>query len=376
VDKTGSGVAPRVVFLLPSFAGGGAERVVLTFLAGLDRGLFCPELVVLDGKGPLAEMVPADVLVHDLQRTRLRYAMARLLATLRRLRPAVIVSTLGYVNLALLAFRVLLTPEPRILVREANTPSQSLRTTPSPFLFRLGYRLLYPRADGVLCPSRLMMAEMSRDFAVPLERLHYLANPIDEARIRQAAVAPRRVPGPGLRFVAAGRLTLQKGFDRVIELLDSMPEETHVTILGNGPQSPILKALAARHGVEKRVHWAGFDPSPWPVYAGADAFLLPSRWEGMPNAALEALACGTRVIATPESGGMLEVAAEAVPGAVTVTEVGEPFLKAMRAVVPDPCRVPRPSLLPQRFSLEAANSAFAAILTMSIPACAPPAGTR
>ena len=365
-----------MVFLLPSFAGGGAERVALTLLVGLDRTRFTPELVVLDGTGPLREVVPADVPVHDLRRPRLRYAVITLLTVLRRLRPAVIVSTLGYLNLALLALRPLLPSKPRILVREANTPSRSLPTTPWPTLFHLGYRLLYPRADGVLCPSRMVLEEMRRDFSVPEARLYCLANPVDVVAMRRLAAAPRRTPGDGVRFVAAGRLTPQKGFDRLLEMVAGMPAGTHLTIFGEGPEASALGSLAVRLGVESRVRFTGFDPAPWPAYAGADAFLLPSRWEGMPNAALEALACGTPVIATPESGGLLEAAVEVAPGGVTIAEAGDAFAAAMRAVVPRSGVSLRPSLLPDRFACEAVHAAFAAILTRVSPAFAPPAGTR
>ena len=101
---------------------------------------------------------------------------------------------------------------------------------------------------------------------------------------------------------------------------------------------------------------------PWPHFAGADAFLLPSRWEGMPNAALEALACGTTVIATPEAGGIAEVAAEAAGGAVTVAAAGAPFEAAMAAVRASPPEGPRASLLPARFEVAAVAERLGALL--------------
>jgi glycosyltransferase involved in cell wall biosynthesis len=107
-------------------------------------------------------------------------------------------------------------------------------------------------------------------------------------------------------------------------------------------------------GLAKQISLAGFQAEPWRAYAGADAFLLPSRWEGMPNAALEALACGTPVIATPEAGGIAEVAEDAASGAVSMAEWGDAFDTAMAAVVANPRPDPlRASLLPSRFSLDA-----------------------
>ena len=92
-------MARAVAFVLPSFAGGGAERVLLNLMAALDRDRFAPAMVVLDGAGPLAPLVPADLVTHDLARPRLRTAVAPLVRCLRRLRPAVVVSTFGHVNL-------------------------------------------------------------------------------------------------------------------------------------------------------------------------------------------------------------------------------------------------------------------------------------
>jgi glycosyltransferase involved in cell wall biosynthesis len=366
----------RVAAVLPSLAGGGAERVMLTLLSGLDRAQFTTELVVFSGSGPLAALVPSGVTVHDLGCARLRQAAPGLLATLRRLRPSVIVSTLGYVNLALLAMKPFLPWQPCLILREANTPSRSLPTTPWPGLFRMAYRLLYLRADAVICPTKLIETELRDNFRVPAARLHVMPNPVDAVSIQKAAAVPRRRPGDGVRFVAAGRLTAQKGFDRLIEMLPALPDGSHVTIFGEGPEQANLETQAVRLGMQNRVTFAGFESNPWPYYAGADAFLLPSRWEGMPNAVLEALACGTPVIATPESGGIGELVDECPPGAVTIAETGGPFIAAMTRVRSAPCAAPRHSVLPSRFSADVVAGAFAALFTPASAKHAPPVRSR
>ena len=334
---------------------------MLNLAGGLDRGRFSAEIVVLDGRGPLTASVPSAIPVHDLQRPRLRQAMPALVSTLRRLRPHAVVPTLGYVNLALLAARPLLPPT-RIYPREANLPSVSIDALPSLTAGRLAYRFLYPRADGVLCNARIVAEALARDCGVPPVRIHLIDNPIDVARIRAAATPTTRMDGAGPRLVAAGRLTHQKGFDRLIDLFATMASDAHLTILGDGPDRTSLEARATATGVAARIAFAGFQARPWPFYAGADAFLLPSRWEGMPNAALEALACGTNVIATRESGGIGEVAEAAAPGAVTVAPWGEGFAAALRAVRGRPASTPRESLLPERFTLDRATDSLARIL--------------
>ena len=128
-------------------------------------------------------------------------------------------------------------------------------------------------------------------------RSSVLRNPIDQGRLRRLALPLRRHPGNGRRFVAAGRLVNQKGFDRLLHIFADCDPLDHLTILGDGPDHAMLARLAIRLGISDRVAFEGFVTRPWPWFAGADAVLLTSRWEGMPNVALEGLACGTQVIA-------------------------------------------------------------------------------
>lgn len=350
------------VFVLPSFAGGGAERVVLTLLRQLDRGRFRPSLIVIDGRGPLRGLVPADIEIHDLAKHRLRAAFPGLISKLRRLAPDVVFSTMVHVNLALLLARPLLRGRARIVVREANTPSRSLEATSRPRLLRMLYRWLMPRADTVLCNSQLVADEIEKDFAVPAARIVCLPNPVDVTALREAAGFPSRESGSGRRFVAAGRLTRQKGFDRLLNMMAEVDGASHLTLFGTGPDEAALRRQAAHLGIADQVKFAGFSDTPWAVVAGADAFLLPSRWEGMPNAALEALAVGTPVIATPDAGGIGELAVRSHSGALTLRKAGAPFVEAMAACKPAPSETLRPSLLPEGFEPKVVAARLAAVL--------------
>ena len=338
----------EIALVLPSFAAGGAERVALSLISGVGLGA-AVAVAVLDNRGPLLPKAPEDLNVHNLGRRRLRHAWWPLFRWLRSSRPSIVFSTFGHVNLALLAMRPLLPPCTRLVIREANTPSLSLKRgrVPAPALMRCAYRLLYPSADLVLCLHRSMAEEMTGMFGVAAERVAILPNPVDSGRLR--AWPPRRDPGPGRRFVAAGRLTCQKGFDRLIKLFATGNADDRLCLFGDGPDRAALENLVRARGVSERVRFVGFDPVPWPSFAGADAMLVPSRWEGMPNVALEALACGTPVIATPESGGISEVAAAAPAGAVTVAAWEDEYRTALKKVVPQPFVRTRPSLLPSHF---------------------------
>jgi glycosyltransferase involved in cell wall biosynthesis len=354
--------ARRIAFVLPSFAGGGAERVMLALAGALDRAAFAPEIVVLDGAGPWRSLVPASVPVTDLGARRIRHAIRPLARTLRARDPALAVSTIGALNLALLAMRPLLPRRMRIVVREANTPHRHAQSALGRTLYRWAYPRLYRRAARVIVPAAYLARELAADFGVPAERIALLHNPVDEAGLRAAALPVARGPGAGPRYVAVGRLTAQKGFDRLIAFMAEADPGAHLTILGDGPARAALEGACRAHGVAARVSMPGFAADAPRYIAGADALLLPSRWEGLPNVALEALALGTRVIATPEAGGIGEIAGLAASGNVVIATAGAEFHAAAAAVRASPVSEPRASMLPAAFRPETIAAAFAGLI--------------
>lgn len=336
----------RILFVLPSFAGGGAERVLLTVLGRLDRERFSPGLLVLSDAGPLKPLVPDDIDVRVLGTGRVRSALPLLRRAIRDAAPDAVLSTMAYLNFAVLSVGP---GGPLYFVREANMPDHTARQIGSHVLTRLLYRLLYRRASAILCNARPMRDALAA-WGVAQDRLVAMPNPVDVDMIRKGVEA-RVVPGDGRRFVAAGRLTEQKGFDRLVDWFRNMPVSDRLCIFGDGPQAEQLRAQIDGAGVGERILLKGFDTRVADWIAGADAVLLPSRWEGMPNVALESLALGTPVIAHREAGGIAELADATSGHAVKVAEDGAAFLAAMQEVEATLPRLksPRPNLLPTSY---------------------------
>ena len=307
-----------VLFLIPTLTGGGAERVIITLLRHLDRTKFRLVLIVVDMRDAVyREDVPEDVEFFDLKYSRVRYATLRIMRLIWQTQPDVVFSTLGHLNLALAMLRPLLPNRARYIGREACIVSENLKGYTQPRLWEWAYRRLYPRFDVMVCQSLYMRDDLIDHFGFPPRKIVVIHNPLDVERIRRLASEPnparneRAAPScdTAPHLVAAGRLSHEKGFDLLIEALALCDaRRPRLTLLGEGPLRAALERLARHRGVADRVRFVGFQKNPYPFFVQADAFVLSSRYEGFPNVVLEALACGTPVIATPAPGGVAEIA--------------------------------------------------------------------
>ncbi|MFQ5515047.1 MAG: glycosyltransferase [Myxococcota bacterium] len=351
----------RVLIVLASLEPGGAERAILTLVQHLPRERFELHLGLIRAHGRLLEEVPEHVGVHDLGAGRVRRAGPSILRLVRRLRPDVLAATLGHVNLALLALRPLLPRGLPLVVREANTVSMLLAGARWPRVWALGYRVLYPRADTIVCNARAMLDDLASGFGIPRERLRYIPNPVDVERIRRAAQrGGSPYAGRGPHVIGVGRLVPQKGFDRLVDAFASFAgdfPEAQLWLLGEGPERDALASRTRCRGLGARVHLVGrvADPERWLRHA--DVFALGSRFEGLPNALLEALACGTPSIAFDAPGGARDVLADLEGGELVPDGDVEAFARGLaRLARAQPARRPE---LPPRFRLEPAVQAYA-----------------
>ena len=351
-----------IAFVLPSFAAGGAQRVMITLASQLDRARFSPFFVVFENAGPWRSLLPLDLPVMSVGKSSLRAALPGILKLLRHERPDIIVSTLSYVNAALLLVKPLLPSRSKLIVREANTSRHHTKSLVGKVAYTMAYRYLYPRADRIICPASYLADELTERFGLDRKRIAVIGNPVDELALRNIARTVMKRAGAGRLFVAVGRLEPQKGYDRLLDDFSYLPADSHLVIFGEGELRAQLTQRIKDLGLNGRAILAGFEPQPGPWIAGADALVLPSRWEGLPNVALEALACGTKVISTPEAGGIGEIAANATAGAVTIAESGSAFIAAMEAVSPRSEKVLYPSLLPRCYRLEEVGKEFEKIL--------------
>lgn len=315
----------RVLFALGSLGGGGAERQVLNYLRHLDRARFAPLLYLHYRRGELLSQVPPDVPVVAFWD---RHAMPRwsLPGTIYRRQVRDLAAVLAEQQIhALCAVTFLLTLVAAAAVRRRPVPWLAVEMADPRLDFahqttrfrRIKRRLVaaaYRQASRAVAVSAGVRDGLIDYYGVPSQQIRVLPNFIDLEEVdRLAGQDPPVWRGDGgFHIVCVGRLDEQKGHRFLLQAVDDLVHQRgrqnlRLHLLGQGPLQQELEHFVATRQLQPYVEFAGFVPNPLPSLRAADLFCLPSIYEGLPLALLEALACGTPVVATDCPSGPREI---------------------------------------------------------------------
>ncbi len=336
----------RVCFVLPSLAGGGAERVAVQVLSALDERRWDRSMYLFKREGPYLADVPASVhLASSAAASRVR-RLLELRRYIRDTRPDLVVSFLSYFTVLAAAKAagvgarvvfVLGTPMSAFLADSDyhwKTPSHRAVFA---MITRAGYNL----ADAIATTSEGVSEDLTRHFGVRASAIKVVHNPIDFAAMGDAVAEPldasdaRDWRHPAI--VSAGRLAEAKNFPLLIEAMALVRRRipaARLFILGQGDQEPQLRAQIEALGLADAVRLCGFQRNPWKYIARADVFALTSRYEGFGNVLIEAMACGVPVVVT-RSPGPLEVVRDNIDGVIVPEHTPAAVADALESMLAD-----------------------------------------
>ena len=361
--------APRVTIFLPSLAGGGAERAIVSVANGLALRGADVALVLASASGPYRSLVHATVQVLDLGAPSVLRATPALALHLRRFKPAALLSAMAHAKVvAALAHGLARSPARLVLSERAHFSSvlashRDWRTGAT----RMLMRLLYPRAAAIVAVSQGVAADLQRHVSLPPGRVLTIHNPVvDEALLAQAAAAPEHpwlAAGEVPVVLGVGRLIAQKDVSTLLQAFALLRRQRplRLLILGDGELRTELLDQALRLGVADDVSLPGFSSNPFAAMRRAAAFVLSSRFEGLPGVLIQAMACGARVVSTDCPSGPREVLEDGRWGALVPVADAAALAAAIQATI-DAQTAPDVRLRAADFSAARAVEGYARVL--------------
>ena len=394
--------APRhLAFLLPNLKGRGVQRVVTVLSAALLARGHRVDIVTCEARGELLEAVREGVRIVPLPASsRLAAAAAafradpggfRLLLPfflgrklrisrtaphlpalaeyLRSERPATLFSADIHQNVEAVLARRLAGVPLRIVLSERNHFSsgkpikrwRARRLAPA-------MRRAYLEADAVTAVSAGVADDLAASLDIPRARIRVLHNPTIGPDFAERMAAPVDHPWfldkPAPLVVGVGHLGYQKDFETLLRAFARARRRRpmRLAIVGGAKKPAPFLELAERLGVREEVALLGYRANPVAYVARADLFVLSSRYEGFPNVLLEALACGTPVVATDCPHGPREILDGGRYGRLVPVADEERLAEAMLETLDSP---PDPAYLRSRagvFGYDAAIDAYERIL--------------
>ncbi len=285
----------KVLIILPTYTTGGAEKVIWSYFNNFKNSNISLKLLVVNTQGYYPDDKDKNI-VH-LNFSRFIYAIPKVLSIIKKENINVIISTFPNISAAVLFLKYLNLIKAKIIVRQPNIIEKSLKGSFKLYTLKIIYKFFIKFTDAVIVTSKYMKDEILK-YHLNSEKIFLIRNPISIQETRKDII-PTRIGEDNIKLIFVGRLVYQKGVDRILHLF-AIYKNIELIIVGEGNFKSELIKQTKKLNIENKIKFLGKIIKPYSLIAGSDYFILPSRWEGLPNCVLESLALGTPVIATKQ----------------------------------------------------------------------------
>lgn len=334
----------KLIFLIPSLAGGGAERVVSTLLPFLARH-FDLTLVLLENRRSYP--VPAEMPVVTLSRplnshtahvTRIPYHVLALASLVRKKRTEIVMSFIEQANIInILASNI--TGHQTVISQRTNPRQQFEGKGLLGKVISQTSARLYPKAVRIIAVSNRIKEIIVSDYKLDVRRIAVIPNPVDMASVAELSKKEPFTALPRDYLIHVGRLNVKtKAHDILLNAfkkLHTFHPDLKLILVGDGPDKRQIQAMINDLDLAELVILAGWQDNVYPLMARAKALVLCSRYEGWPNVLVEAMACGCPVVATDCQTGPREIMGDHKYGLLVPVDDPEALVHSMQMLLTD-----------------------------------------
>lgn len=296
----------EIAFYLPSLAGGGAERAILSLANQfVDSGISI-DLVLENAQGQYLSEASNGLVIIDLSVGESGSSILQLRKYLKSANPAVVMSALDMMNIKLILVAKSIGYKGKVVLGQRATikPVYEKLKWFHRLFYEICIRYLYRLADTVVSNSYAASSELVDIFGISPRMVSTIQNDVDIQGIRKLSNAA--VDDPWLAscdsplIISVGSLTERKDVGTIIRAVHGVLKVRNVrlVLLGEGQQLQYLKELTTELDLDSHVYFFGFDVNPYRWMKRADLLVSASHAEGFPNIIAQALALNMRIVAT------------------------------------------------------------------------------
>ena len=309
----------KILFILPSLSGGGAERVVLNFLSSIDNSKYESTLLLIKNTCDFKDELPKHIRVVTClnPEEKIRFGFLKVIYTIlcEVSRTDIVIGALELIATYFAYLGSYLYRKPVIGWVHTNIQEyfDYIERTEGKIRRLIHYKLssiIYPRLDSLIAVSYGVKDSIIKAWSCSPEKIEVMYNPVDIQRIRELSKIPSNIPSDKPYIVSVGRMVYQKGFDILIKSYAEVLKndiEQNLVIIGDGPERNSIMELVRQLGLNKKIIFTGFMENPFNLVKNADIFVMSSRFEGFGLVLCEAMALGVPVVAADCRSGPREV---------------------------------------------------------------------
>ncbi|TYB76234.1 glycosyltransferase [Bizionia myxarmorum] len=307
----------HIIFVLPSLAAGGAERILSYVAQNLDTEVFKVTLLITGYEKDTVYQLE-NLHIEYLNKSRVLKAFGRLHQYFRKHKPDIVVSSIVHLN-TMIAFMSPFFRKTKFVSREANVLTVLNEHNPytnSAFpkaMIVMAYKLV----DCIICQSKDMQKDMVANYKVPIDKTVLINNPITKDFKLKGMARDSSKP---LQLITIGRLSKEKGHERLIEVLSELKFPFEYTIIGSGMEKDSIFEMLDNKGLTKNIKYINYTNDVEKYLAASDLFLQGSYVEGFPNVLIESCVAGTPILAFNAPGGLDEIIEHGKNGYVADTK--------------------------------------------------------
>ncbi|MGN1167808.1 MAG: glycosyltransferase [Lachnospiraceae bacterium] len=329
----------KIAFFHPYFAMGGVEKTNIRIAEYLIKKGHSVDFISLSFTEHFKEEIDElGICCITLKAKRAVMAIAELRRYMEQY--SVVISCQNYANLIAILAKRGCPASTKLIVSERLHPDEFLyngKQKKGKIILSL-MRLLYRKADVVLANSKETAEAVSKITGCKVRCIY---NPTLTGDYEGKANEP--VEHPWFRedvpiIISVGRLAKEKGFDTLIKAFAKVNTklDCRLVLVGDGEEKENLINLAKKLQVHEKIWMAGYDKNPYKYVKKASVFVLSSRFEGLPNTLIEALAVGAPCVATDCRSGPKEILLDGEGGILVKTDDNLEMADAILRVLQNP----------------------------------------